>query len=78
METRIHLHIINIIDVFNLSIYSEGNATRFNAGFIQAYNENYFIYISITPEEKYDGVCLKKSEIVKIEYGGFYEKNWNN
>ncbi len=57
-----------------ISIYSEGNSTRFNAGFIQAYNENYFIYISIAPEGKYDGVCLKKNEIVKIEYGGFYEK----
>ena len=57
-----------------LSIYSEGNASHFNAGFIQAHNKNYFIYLSITPEGKYDGICLKKNEIIKIEYDGFYEK----
>lgn len=62
------------IDKKILSIYSEGSSNKFIAGFIQAQNENCYIYTSITPEGKYDGVCLKKNEIIKIEYDGLYEK----
>lgn len=57
-----------------VSIYRGGNSTKFSVGFIKAHNNEDYIFISIAPDGRYDGVCLYKNDITKLEYDGLYEK----
>ncbi len=59
-------------------LYPYDDNDKCYVGYLQALNDKYYIYSSITPHGKYDGIFLRENNIVKIEYNDLYIQKLSN